>query len=283
MNERTPENRGVQAFAGYVAVLCLMVLLYFGLNFTVHHPYFNIRQVTVSGETEFIDVQALQKTLWERLRGNYFFADLDDLRQATESVPWVDHARVERVWPDTIRVQVVRRRAIGRWGKDRLVSTRGEIFAPGALTVPEAEGLPLFSGPEAMGPEVVETWEELQPLAAKLPAELKELQVNNRGAWAAVIESEAIPRTRIELGRPIRDSSVAQRFALIVAHYAEISRMMGGPPAAIDARYVGAFAATPPDPEKIAEHEQRLNALQGGKALEAADGAGTNSQKQPST
>ncbi len=281
MSNSSPKD-GIRIAAGYVAVICLAYLLWMGLNFALHHPHFDIRRIEVSGETEFIDVPALQESLRQRLRGNYFFADLDDLRHATEAVPWVENARVERIWPDALRVKSVRRRAAGRWGKDRLVSTRGEIFAPGAITVPEADGLPLFFGPDAMGPEVVEQWEELRPIAARLPAELVELRVTSRGAWSAIIESADIPRTRVELGRPIRDSRIAQRFALIVAHYGEVSRMLGGPPAAIDARYVGAFAAAQPDPARVQPQEQP-NARQEDKSPDAAGGAAIHSRKQPST
>jgi len=61
-----------------------------------------------------------------------------------------------------------------------------------------------------------------------------------------VIEGGDIPSTKIELGRNTRDSRVQDRLELVAAHYQEVSRMMGGPPGSIDARYVNAFAATLP-------------------------------------
>jgi cell division protein FtsQ len=60
-------------------------------------------------------------------RGAGFLSvDLDNLRAALESIPWVDRARVERSWPNGVRVFITEHVAVARWGEDGLMNTRGE-------------------------------------------------------------------------------------------------------------------------------------------------------------
>ena len=236
----------VRRGAGLLALICFLVLAGLGIRHVVHQPYFDIHHIEVTGDTSFTNVGALEKTLWEKLNGNYFFADLDPMRAAVEEVPWVASAKVERLWPDTIRVEIEKRRPIAIWGGTRLISDRGEIFALKNLDTPEAQGLPSFSGPDAMAHEVVEMYGPLSVTVEKLGAKIRDLSVTDRGSWSVVIEGGDIPSTKIELGRNTRDSRVQDRLELVAAHYQEVSRMMGGPPGSIDARYVNAFAATLP-------------------------------------
>ena len=201
----------VRRGAGLLALICFLVLAGLGIRHVVHQPYFDIHHIEVTGDTSFTNVGALEKTLWEKLNGNYFFADLDPMRAAVEEVPWVASAKVERLWPDTIRVEIEKRRPIAIWGGTRLISDRGEIFALKNLDTPEAQGLPSFSGPDAMAHEVVEMYGPLSVTVEKLGAKIRDLSVTDRGSWSVVIEGGDIPSTKIELGRNTRDSRVQDR------------------------------------------------------------------------
>lgn len=242
---------GIRRGACAVMAACVLALVVAGANYVIHRPYFDIKTLEVGGETDFIDVDALEHSMRETLRGNYFTADLDALRAKAEAVPWVASARVERVWPDEIRVRLVRRKAVAVWNGTRLLSDRGEVFAPKDLDAAGAQGLPQFSGPDAMAPEVAQMSGELSSLASRLGAEIKALRVTERGSWSARIEGPEVPNTLVELGRETADSRVEERFALVVSHYGEVSRMMGGAPASIDARYVNAFAAAIPTASRM--------------------------------
>ena len=250
-----PES-GARRCARRLITLCLIALAGFGADYVIHRPCFDIERIEVGGETSFIDEDGLEQALRGVLRGNYFTADLDALRALAESVPWVASARVERVWPDEIRVVIEQRRAIAVWNKTRLLSDRGDVFAPKDMDAAGARELPEFSGPDAMAPEVAEMNSELEPLARRIGADVRELRVTDRGAWSMRIDGPEVPSTRVELGRATSDSGIGDRFALVIAHYGEVSRMMGGAPASIDARYVDAFAATMPDPAAARETAQ---------------------------
>ena len=44
--------------------------------------------------------------------------DPNEVKARVESLDWVSHARIERRWPNTLRVQVTRRAAFARWQED---------------------------------------------------------------------------------------------------------------------------------------------------------------------
>ena len=52
----------------------------------------------------------------------------DALRAALESIPWIDRARVERRWPNGVRVFITEHVPAAIWGEDGLMNTRGELF-----------------------------------------------------------------------------------------------------------------------------------------------------------
>jgi hypothetical protein len=58
-----------------------------------------------------------------------FAADPDEVKARVESLDWVDSAQVQRLWPNTIRVEIIKRRAIARWqenGSVTLIDEAGE-------------------------------------------------------------------------------------------------------------------------------------------------------------
>jgi len=69
------------------------------------------------------------------LAGNFYSVDLQQGRAAFETVPWVRHAVVRRVWPDRLSVKLEEHRAAALWegggedsSGDRLVNSFGEVF-----------------------------------------------------------------------------------------------------------------------------------------------------------
>lgn len=76
--------------------------------------------------------------------------DPEAVRARVESLDWVASARVQRLWPSTLRVQIARRQAYARWrenGDISVIDANGErLLAERASDHPE---LPLVVGPGA--------------------------------------------------------------------------------------------------------------------------------------
>lgn len=63
------------------------------------------------------------------VQNNYFTSDLEQIRDRALELSWVDRVVVSRAWPNAIRVRVMPRHAIARWGTGRLLSDSGDVFA----------------------------------------------------------------------------------------------------------------------------------------------------------
>ena len=76
---------------------------------------------------------------------NYFTSDLRTIRDRALEMSWIDRVVVSRAWPNAIRVRVMPRNAIARWGTGRLLSDSGDVFTE--VTPRNYQNLPLLHGP----------------------------------------------------------------------------------------------------------------------------------------
>jgi cell division protein FtsQ len=134
------------------------------------------------------------------LQGNFFSLDLRRTRAAFESVPWVRHAVVRRVWPDRIAVRLEEHRPVALWQSDEenplLVNTFGELFEANVGDV-EEDALPVFNGPAGSSAQMWRVLQQLQPVLLKQDLTLRRLQLSARGSW----RGETVEGQVIEFGR----------------------------------------------------------------------------------
>ena len=123
---------------GCAAVAALVGVVVFALN----RP---VRRVDVEGTFQRVSALDVEQCVRARLRGGFITANLDDVRGVIETIPWVDHARVQRRWPDALVVQLTEQMAVARWGEKGLLNARGELFIKETSHVPPE--LPRLEGP----------------------------------------------------------------------------------------------------------------------------------------
>lgn len=91
--------------AGLVVVV-LTAAIWFGLR----SPLLDVDRVTIRG-AEYATVEAVGEAAGIPLGQPLVDVDLEGARVAVEAVPWVDRARIERVWPSTVLITVTERLA----------------------------------------------------------------------------------------------------------------------------------------------------------------------------
>lgn len=144
----------------------------------VHTP----ATLEVQGEFRFLAPEAVRQELAGQLDIDFYDLDLEGLRQRVEQLPWVARARVERIWPATVRVEVDEHQPYARWGADALVSQDGTVFTPGG---PLPTGLPMLDGPPGRAQAVREAFEALRARLAQSSFVPVRLSLSNRGEWTA--------------------------------------------------------------------------------------------------
>ncbi|NKN32364.1 FtsQ-type POTRA domain-containing protein [Marichromatium bheemlicum] len=189
-----------------------------------------VRVIKVEGELHHHSSALLSQTLSERLDGGILTADLVELKRAAESLAWVGHASLRRVWPDQLLVLVEEHRPIARWNEDGLVTAEGVVFRPRAATLPP--GLPVLEGEEARAAELASRylrWRDQLMLAGHL---IQTLAVDPRGDWRI----ELVMGTELRLG----SEQVEERLARFIANAPQLEAV--GQLLVVDLRYSNGFA-----------------------------------------
>ena len=105
-----------------------------------------VKTLTVRGDVRHIDTEVIQARLTPRITDGFMAADLRDLRDELESLPWVYKVNTRRRWPAEIEVVLVEQRPLARWSDTGYLNHQGQFFA--ATQDGQYAHLPLLSGPE---------------------------------------------------------------------------------------------------------------------------------------
>ena len=140
-----------------------------------------VRRIDVAGLFQRVSPLDVEQVVRTQLRGGFVTANLDTLQRAIEALPWVDHARVQRRWPDALVVQVTEQSATARWGASGLLNARGELFLKDARHVPPE--LPRLEGPDGSERQVADLLFQVQPRLLESGLRISALRLDPRGAW----------------------------------------------------------------------------------------------------
>lgn len=218
-------------------------------------PYFDLKRVEVRGDLRHVNAASVRATLAGRLRGSFFTLQLEDARRLLETVPWVAHASVRRVWPNRLSVTLTEHRALGVWHDGRLLSDRGELFVANADEAEVDGELPEFRGPAESAKDAARRFYDLSARLSVLSLRVDAIDISERKSWSLRVsdmssadesgETAARGRdTRIELGRDLPAAPLSQRVDKVIAAYPLMVAQVGVP-RHIDARYAASFAVSP--------------------------------------
>src|SRR5512145_2642622 len=102
-------------FAGILSGLLMLAACLGGLYWLLLPHRFPVTQVAVKGDLKNTTFGQIEAAL-PRAAGNFFAADLGEVRSSVERLPWVRRVAVRRVWPGRLEVTVEEHVALARWG-----------------------------------------------------------------------------------------------------------------------------------------------------------------------
>ncbi len=71
-----------------------------------------VERLTVMGDVQHIDIEAIQSRLAPRVAAGFLATDLTDLRHELESLPWIYRVNTRRRWPAEIEVTLTEQRPL---------------------------------------------------------------------------------------------------------------------------------------------------------------------------
>jgi cell division protein FtsQ len=177
----------VTAWRTYVrrgALLLVVVSAVGALAWGLDRP---VRVISMDGSFQRVSPGQIEKAVAPFAHAGFMSANLDDIQRAVEALPWVDHARIARHWPNSLHVTVTEQTAAARWGESGLLNTRGELFVRTATHVP-AE-LPRLSGPEGSESQVAQRYLAAQGRMLEAGMRIAAVRLDERGAWEMDLDS----------------------------------------------------------------------------------------------
>lgn len=190
-----------------------------------------IEAIAIKGERVFTNDAQIQLALESLMQRSFFSADVTEVQQALEALPWVYRATVRREWPAQFKVHLVEQKVLARWNDAAWLNVHGEAFIAPAM--PELDALPALAGPETMAKEVLTSFTQLNDLLTINGFKLVSLSLSPRRAWRAVLDNGIL----LELGREDKMSRV-QRFIDVYPTLLKSNK----PVVRVDLRYDTGFA-----------------------------------------
>lgn len=196
-----------------------------------------VTRLNVSAEFDHVSAEQVRAAAQPLLGKGFFALDLGDVRAAVAKLPWVERVEVRKRWPDTVDLIVYEQQPFARWGDDRLINRRGQLFrVAGAEGL---QGLPRLSGPDDRLGDVLRFHAECQREFTGSGLAVDAVALSPRGGWRL----ELAAGTVVELGR----DHAQQRLQRFLDVWPRLAGTHASAPASIDLRYENGFAMRWPE------------------------------------
>ena len=226
----------------FVVMACIGILVWLS-----QRPVFVLRQVVIEpvvGQTlKHINKPVVKQQVLETVQGNFFSVRLEDVKRGFETMPWVRHANVRRVWPNGLIVSIEEQKPFGTWGgadSHILMNIHGELFAGRISDVGDGIQLIDFYGPEDASKEVLRLYEKANAWFKPWDAEVKNLTLSERYAWHVKLSNGM----KVEFGRDEENSDktlTEDRVARLFKYWPQVQERWANRVDAIDLRYANGF------------------------------------------
>ncbi len=191
-----------------------------------------VRSVRIAGDLRYTSRVALEDAIFAEVAPSLYRVDVDRVREAALTLPWVKDASVRRVWPDSLHVAVIEREPVARWRAFGLLEASGFVFSPDIVEA--FEHLPFLEGPKGSQAQVLDQYWALQEALRPIGWRLKRLSLNNRRAWRAELDSGVVLMLGQEQSVESVERLVRAFDGVSAARLAELDR--------VDLRYTNGFA-----------------------------------------
>lgn len=236
------KNRKLFAFGGGVALA--VVVLVWSVLALLDRP---VRHVEVIGQFLRVSPPQIEQAVLAYSRtarhgaGGFVSLNLERLQTVLKEIAWVDRVRIERRWPDGVRVTITEQVPGARWGEHGLLNSRGELFMKDARFMPSE--LPQLNGPDGTEMQVARLYLETYPRLANVGLRLARVSLDARGAWELTVTSTQATATNndgviIRLGR----QDVTERLNRFLVAASPVIATRVGEMNYVDMRYSNGFA-----------------------------------------
>lgn len=208
--EQVTEQREKWEFMIGVSVFLAIVLgLIFGsyqlLKFVTDAEQVPLEGLILHGERQHTTDAAIREAIIAGDVGSFFTADVDDIRERIEQLPWIFSASIRKEWPGRLRVYVVEQQPVAVWNNDYVVNQQGDIFHADPQMIKDQ--VPLLLGPESAHQDVLEQYRQMSNLLRIADMQITQVELSERYSLRVWLDNDI----ELRLGREARLERI-QRF-----------------------------------------------------------------------
>ncbi|OGV42986.1 MAG: cell division protein FtsQ [Legionellales bacterium RIFCSPHIGHO2_12_FULL_42_9] len=192
----------------YRSVLFLLIMSALALTARATYLYlasrerFPINTVKITATYHHISRQKMEGILSEALSHNSFFTlPVQQLRVQLQSLPWTKTIRIERIWPDLLKINLVENNPVAIWN-DVMLMEDGKLFNPGSEDLDVS--LPHLRGPDNQQQEVLQVYQKMSKILSMYGFYTASLEKRNNQAWELILGNGV----RIHLGKRDLDAKI---------------------------------------------------------------------------
>lgn len=201
-------------------------------NKTVHVTNRPLASIKIEGEFRFASKQTVQDAISSQLDGNFVDIDLRQIKHEIEKNSWIKHVKIERIWPDSLKLNIEEETPIARLNSDGFINREGQLIKVenNALLA----DLPLLSGEEANSNELAKNYVSFTQFLGETDLKIDELNLDNTMSWTIRLKGGFA----LQLGRENIQVKL-ENFSLIYKKYLEKNK---NDIVAVDMRYENGLA-----------------------------------------
>lgn len=164
-----------------VALLFLFGLLLLLVQVFRHLPNasFSLQQQNLNQHESYILTNLLDK----QANSNFLQADLQTYIDEISKIAWVEQVDIRRDWQKGLIVNVTPRRAVARFGSERLVDANGVVFRPADQSEIDTQTWIQLQGDEKDVLLMMQQVKQVNDWYVPLGLKLKEVIVSSRMTW----------------------------------------------------------------------------------------------------
>lgn len=217
-------------------VILLSVIVYFSHYVRNNHLNVSIwpqiKTVKVSGILDATSRDKFESIIQKHTAGGFFNVQIVQLEKELASLPWLYRATVQRLWPDTLKVEVIEQTPIARWGDSGLMNAYGEVFFPEMKE--SYMSFPMLYGEEVRAKKLAGVFEDSLKLLKPLGLQLRGLFEDERQSKHLVLSNGLV--------LAIGDGEVSEKIARFITAYEQYLSPHLSEVEKIDLRYTNGLA-----------------------------------------
>lgn len=182
---------------------------------------FPIKHIKISGDLTYVKQRHLQQIILPFLARGFFRLDSQGLKTQILHEPWIANVTLKRFWPDTLTVNFVTKKPVAFIGKYGVIDDKGNIFIPDNEALSGLD-LPIFVTPLGQQKHLLQIYNTMKPMLAKLNLKIKVLKLANQHYWylklsngLSVYLSQSQPYSELERLIDVYSDVIASKVAMV--------------------------------------------------------------------